>query len=117
MSESQSIESAAEQTGHQSLPDQGSSVPPVALADVNSLINYIKRIIPALLEDNNTIHPSLETVLSNESSLETLKRFISDSQIRTLHIQRASTKGNSLKYGLFGLNNYVNDKIFQRMKK
>lgn len=78
-------------SGHQSLPSE--SVPAVALAEVPVVINYIKRVIPALLEEDSVIHPSLEVLLRSDVTTEKIRRFISDGQMRSLLIQRSSSKG------------------------
>ena len=88
------IVDSGQESGHQSLPIEA-SIPVVALADHQVLINYIKRVIPALLEDDNSIHPSLEAILHTESTADKLKKFISDGQMRSLLIQRLSSKGLS----------------------
>ena len=78
-------------SGHQSLPSE--SVPVVALVDVQVVINYIKRVIPALLEEDSAIHPSLEVLLRSDVTTEKIKKFISDGQMKSLLIQRSSSKG------------------------
>lgn len=63
----------------------------VATADVNVLIAYIKRIVP-VLEDEDVLHPSLISALEEKSNQECLKRFITDPQVRSLLIQKSSSK-------------------------
>lgn len=67
--------------------------PQVALAGVDSVANYVKRVVTALLEDDSVVHPTLERLLSEENSIEKLRKFISDTQVKSLLIQRTSVKG------------------------
>lgn len=77
----------------------GESMPPVAeppsvqAADVSTLVAYLKAVIPALLEENNQIHPSFQRLLTDGPSLERMRKFISDPQTKALLIQRSSVKG------------------------
>jgi dynein heavy chain 1 len=89
---SDTIESEIQSSGQPSLASE-STIAAVSLVDIEVVVNYIKRVVPALLEDNNIIHPSLESLLKSEASLEKLKKFISDGQMRSLLIQRSSSKG------------------------
>ncbi|PRD30031.1 UNVERIFIED_CONTAM: Dhc64C [Trichonephila clavipes] len=83
-----------------SLEGSGSQPPSVSqpvtseLADTNVFINYIKRVVPVLLEDDDEVHPALLTALSDKTNLEILKKFIGDPQCRALLIQRSSSKEN-----------------------
>ncbi|KAG8185039.1 hypothetical protein JTE90_017062 [Oedothorax gibbosus] len=79
----------------ESSPSQPSSVSqPVTLelADVSLFVNYIKRVVPVLLEDDDEVHPALVTAVTDKSNVEILKKFIGDPQCRALLIQRSSTK-------------------------
>ncbi|CAG2102482.1 unnamed protein product, partial [Medioppia subpectinata] len=87
---SDNIESGQD-SGQQSLPSD-TNLPAVALVDVQIVVNYIRRVVPALLEDDNVIHPSLELCLRNDTTVEKIRKFVSDGQMRSLLVQRSSTK-------------------------
>lgn len=63
------------------------------LADLRILTNYIKRVVPVLLEDDDELHPALLTALADKNNCEILKKFIGDPQCRAILIQRSSSKG------------------------
>lgn len=65
----------------------------VELADVGLVINYLRRVVPVLLEEDDVVHPSLEAALSDKNNVDVLRKFISDAQIKSLLIQRSSSKG------------------------
>lgn len=67
----------------------------VELADVGLLVKYLRRVVPVLLEEDDVVHPSLESALSDKGNLEILRKFIADPQTRSLLIQRSSSKGES----------------------
>ncbi|KAH8028136.1 hypothetical protein HPB51_013183 [Rhipicephalus microplus] len=77
------------------------AAPPVApsedveLADVGSLVKYLRRVVPVLLEEDEVLHPSLDTALGDKANLEVLRKFIADPQVKTLLVQRSSSKGES----------------------
>ena len=83
---------SVQDSGAQSLPIEA-NIPAVALAEPQVVINYIRRVVPALLEDDNVLHPSLDAALKSDATEEKIKRFISDGQMRSILIQRSSSKG------------------------
>ncbi|KAH7972499.1 hypothetical protein HPB52_012721 [Rhipicephalus sanguineus] len=78
------------------------AAPPVAptedveLADVGSLVKYLRRVVPVLLEEDEVLHPSLDTALGDKTNLEVLRKFIADPQVKTLLVQRSSSKDEEL---------------------
>ncbi|CAN8013158.1 unnamed protein product [Ixodes persulcatus] len=68
----------------------------VELADVGLLVKYLRRVVPVLLEEDDVVHPSLESALSDKGNLEILRKFIADPQTRSLLIQRSSSKDEEL---------------------
>ncbi|KAL3169663.1 hypothetical protein MRX96_015497 [Rhipicephalus microplus] len=78
------------------------AAPPVApsedveLADVGSLVKYLRRVVPVLLEEDEVLHPSLDTALGDKANLEVLRKFIADPQVKTLLVQRSSSKDEEL---------------------
>src|SRR5882724_8876683 len=79
-------------SGEQSiLPDQ--QQPTVQAVDLSVVLNYLKTVVPALLEEDNNLHPSLEALLKEPTVLEKVRKFISDPQTKSFLIQRTSVKG------------------------
>lgn len=79
------------------------STPPVAaedveLADVGLLVQYLRRVVPVLLEDD-VVQAPLETALCDKANLDVLRKFIADTQVKTLLVQRSSSKGESVSNG------------------
>lgn len=65
----------------------------VTLLDFAVLVGYIRRVVPALLEEDGVILPSFREMLLLDSTLERLKRFISEPHVRAILIQRQVVKG------------------------
>lgn len=80
-------------------PVTGESLPPatgdqVAQAvDVQVLVQYLRTVVPALLEEDDVLHPSFKQCLQDPAALDKLKKFICDPQTKAVLIQRASVKG------------------------
>lgn len=77
------------------------SAPPVAaedveLADVGLLVKYLRRVVPVLLEEDDVVQASLEAALSDKANLDVLRKFIGDPQVKTLLVQRSSSKDEEL---------------------
>lgn len=77
----------------------GESLPPatgdqVAQAvDVQVLVQYLRAVVPALLEEDDSLHPSFKQCLQDATQVEKLRKFITDPQTKAVLIQRASVKG------------------------
>lgn len=67
--------------------------PQIATIELNVLIKYVRQVIPVLLEDDATVHPSFEALLQDQTSIERFRKFITDGQVKSLLIQRSSAKG------------------------
>lgn len=65
-----------------------------SVADHTLFLEYLCRVVPALLEDRDSATASLKTSLVEKAHTECIKKFISDPQTPALLIQRSSTKGN-----------------------
>lgn len=72
----------------------------VAIVDITAFTNYILKAATVLLpEDDSQAEPvALKAALDDKSYQECIRKFLSDSQVSTLYIQRNSSKGN---YTLF----------------
>lgn len=65
----------------------------ISFVSPTRLIDCIKKVVSDMLEDNGYIHPSLVSLLTDPVSKEKLKKFITDSQLKSIQIQRSSSKG------------------------
>ena len=67
-----------------------------SLMEVSSFANYLRRVVPVLLEDVEDTPVGLVTTLKDKSSVDLMKKFIGDPQLPVLLIQRLTTKGRSV---------------------
>lgn len=65
----------------------------ISAAEVSALVNLIKKVVPPILEEDAYLQPSLVNLLDDIHIQEKLRKFITDPQIKSLLIQRISTKG------------------------
>ena len=63
------------------------------VADTSVLQKHIRKLVPLLLEDGGEAPASLETALEEKSSLEQMRKFLSDPQIQTILVERSTLKG------------------------
>ncbi|XP_022254854.1 cytoplasmic dynein 1 heavy chain 1-like [Limulus polyphemus] len=82
----------SESGGEGGSPQQPPVPQAVTVVELPILVKYIKRVVPVLLEDDDIIHPALETSLLEKINQECMKKFIADPQVRALFIQRSSSK-------------------------
>ncbi|XP_023932000.1 cytoplasmic dynein 1 heavy chain 1-like, partial [Lingula anatina] len=62
------------------------------VADVSVFANYLRRAIPVMLEDGDDTPKALHDALKEKNKLEAIRKFLSDSQVPALLIQRCSNK-------------------------
>ena len=67
-----------------------------SLMEASAFANYLRRVVPVLLEDVEDTPAGLVTTLKDKSSVDLMKKFISDPQLPVLLIQRLATKGMHL---------------------
>jgi len=73
---------------------EAESVPPTAtIIEVSTFSNYLRRVIPVLLEDAEDTPEALIHALKDKTSIDCMKKFLSDPQIPVLLVQRSSVKG------------------------
>jgi hypothetical protein len=65
----------------------------VVVADINAFTKYLKQVIPVLLDSSNVNNVEFDKVLNEKSSVECIKKFIGDPQVRSLMIQKLLAKG------------------------
>ena len=64
------------------------------VVEVSTFANYLRRVVPVLLEDADDTPEGLIHALKDKSSIECIRKFLSDAQVPALAIHRLSTKGN-----------------------
>ncbi|KOC68078.1 Dynein heavy chain, cytoplasmic [Habropoda laboriosa] len=55
-------------------------------------VNYLKKIVMVLLPDEDVVPPAFNSALEDKDNQESIRKFISDSQVWALYIQRSSSK-------------------------
>ena len=58
------------------------------VADVTAFITYLKQFVPALLDANLASLTDFEKCMNEKATLETIKKFLGETQVRTLIIQK-----------------------------
>ena len=71
---------------------EGTPPPEVSLAPTQDVTRYIKKVVTALFDCEPA--GALELALNDRNHLDSVQKFISDSQIRSLLVQSSSAKGN-----------------------
>ena len=67
-----------------------------SIIEVSAFSNYLRRVVPVLLEDADDTPEALNSALKDKASIESMTKFLADSQVQALLVQRISTKGNPL---------------------
>lgn len=65
----------------------------VAIVDYGEFANYIRKAATILLPEEDATAPSLNIALEDKTNQDCIKKFLSDSQVQALYIQRTSSKG------------------------
>ncbi|CAH3116472.1 unnamed protein product [Pocillopora meandrina] len=68
------------------------TTPEAAVVDVKSFTNYLRRIVPLLLEGDPEIPLELDTALKDALHVDYIRKFVSDAQTRSLLVQRTPLK-------------------------
>ena len=69
------------------------AVSTLQVADVSAFITYMKQFVPVLLDANLATIADFEKCMNEKSSSETIKKFLGETQVRTLIIQKFIIKG------------------------
>ena len=82
----------------------GSGEPPpesqnVSIVDYITFTNYLRKIVTILLPEEDVAPLAFTLALEEKNSQEAIRKFLSDSQVWALYIQRSSSKGKS--YSLY----------------
>ncbi|XP_049595492.1 cytoplasmic dynein 1 heavy chain 1 [Syngnathus scovelli] len=62
------------------------------VADASVLQKHIRKLVPLLLEDGGEAPASLETSLEEKSTVEQMRKFLSDPQVHTILVERSALK-------------------------
>lgn len=68
----------------------------VIAVSYSAFANYLKKVITILLPDEDAVPPAFNTALEDKNNRECIKKFLSDSQVWALYIQRSSSKGTRI---------------------
>lgn len=55
--------------------------------------NYLKKVVMVLLPDEDVVPPAFNSAIEDRSNQESVRKFLGDSQVWALYIQRSSSKG------------------------
>lgn len=82
--------------------EQNSDDHSTSIVDLNIFVSYLKKVITLLLqEEGEDISAALTVALEDRSHIEAIKKFLSDSQVSSLFIQRGITKGSYFIFASF----------------
>lgn len=65
----------------------------VAIVDYGEFANYIRKAATILLPEEDATAPALNVALEDKVNQDCIKKFLSDSQIQALYVQRTCSKG------------------------
>lgn len=66
--------------------------PEAAVVDVKNFTNYLRRIVPLLLEGDPEVPLELDTSLKDALHVDYIRKFLADAQTRSLLVQRTPLK-------------------------
>ncbi|XP_046751875.1 dynein heavy chain, cytoplasmic isoform X5 [Diprion similis] len=64
----------------------------VAIVSYSSFAKYLRRVVAILFPDEDDSPPALNFALEDKNNQECIKKFLSDSQVWSLYVQRSSAK-------------------------
>lgn len=75
----------------------------VAVVDYDAFANYLRKAATILLpeDDEHGVPPALNAALDDRSNQDCIKKFLSDSLVEALYVQRTCNKGE-FGGGIFG---------------
>lgn len=76
-----------------------------AVIEVTTFANYLRRVVPVLLEDADDTPEALIITLKDKNTIECMKKFLGDPQVPALFVQRMAAKG--IKEHCSCISNYV----------
>jgi len=71
----------------------------VAIVEFPTFANYLRKAVTVLLPDEDTVPPAFNLALDDRYNQDCVRKFLGDSQVSSLYIQRSSTKGEPSSSG------------------
>lgn len=73
----------------------------VAVVDYDAFANYLRKAATILLpeDDEHGVPPALNAALEDRSNQDCIKKFLSDSLVEALYVQRTCNKGECVRRG------------------
>lgn len=65
----------------------------VAIVEFPTFANYLRKAVTVLLPDEDVVPPAFNFALEDRYNQDCIRKFLGDSQVSSLYIQRSSTKG------------------------
>lgn len=65
----------------------------VAIVEFPTFVNYLRKAVTVLLPDEDAVPPVFNLALDERYNQDCIRKFLGDSQVSSLYIQRSSTKG------------------------
>ena len=72
------------------------AAPVQSAVDIGVFIDYLRRVVPLLLDDEDPSLKAFTTAVSDKQNVEIIKKFISDPQTPALLFQRVGGKGKNI---------------------
>lgn len=73
----------------------------VSIVEFPTFANYLRKAVTVLLPDEDAVPPVFNLALEERYNQDCIRKFLGDSQVSSLYIQRSSTKGNLYVYSFF----------------
>jgi len=68
----------------------------VAIVEYGAFANYLRKAVTILLPEEDAVPPALNCALEDRANQDCIRKFLSDSQVNALYIQRSCSKGKIL---------------------
>lgn len=65
----------------------------IAIVEFPTFANYLRKAVTVLLPDEDVVPPAFNLALEDRYNQDCIRKFLGDSQVGALYIQRSSTKG------------------------
>lgn len=69
----------------------------VAIVEFPTFANYLRKAVTVLLPDEDAVPPAFNLALDERYNQDCIRKFLGDSQVSSLYIQRSSTKGERFR--------------------
>lgn len=65
----------------------------VAIVELPTFASYLRKAVTVLLPDEDAVPPAFNLALEDRYNHECIRKFLGDSQVSSLYVQRSSSKG------------------------